>query len=133
MGLNYQYITFKNQVPTIYFSPETYQAVEVFADIRGEITERTTYMASAATGFQKVEEDPYTNIFRAEAGIQHQFSKRLSGNIYGKHSNIASATAAGFQFTEIGLKVKWMFLPKPLFYKQIDKIAEKTLTSEVTQ
>lgn len=110
MGLNYQYITFKDQVPTIYFSPEKYQAVEIFADVRGEISEKTTYAVSAATGIQKVEEDPYTNIFRAEASVKHQFSKRFSLSVYAKYSNIASATAAGFEFTEIGLKAKWLFL-----------------------
>lgn len=119
MGLNYQYITFKDQVPTIYFSPEQYQAVEIFADLRGKISEKTTYMMSAATGIQQVEEDPQTAIFRAEVRLQHQFSKRLSGNVYGKYSNIASATAAGFEFTEIGIKVKWLFLQKPLFFKKI--------------
>lgn len=119
MGLNYQYITFKDQVPTIYFSPEQYQAVEIFADLRGKFSDKTTYIMSAATGLQQVEEDPRTGIFRAEAGVQHQFSKRLSGNIYGKYSNIASATAAGFEFTEIGVKVKWLFLDKPLFFNKI--------------
>ncbi|MDO1499051.1 hypothetical protein Q2T40_01540 [Winogradskyella maritima] len=66
-------------------------------------------MASAATGIQRVESDPNTTIFRAETSIQHQFSKRFSLNIYGKYSNIASATAAGFEFTEIGLKANGSF------------------------
>ena len=35
VGVNYQYIAFKEQVPDIYFSPEQYHAIEVFADIRG--------------------------------------------------------------------------------------------------
>jgi thioredoxin-like negative regulator of GroEL len=122
VGLNYQYITFKDQRPTIYFSPEQYQAVEVFGDLRGNFTNNTTYILNAATGFQKVEDDPTTTIFRAEAGLKHQFSKRFNGQIYGKYSNIASATAAGFEFTEIGLKVKWLFLSKPLF---LDKIKQQ--------
>ena len=119
MGLNYQYITFKDQVPTIYFSPEKYQAVELFADLRGKISEKTSFAVSAATGIQQVEDDPNTNIFRAEASVLHQFSKRFSLSIYGKYSNIASATAAGFEFTEVGLKAKWLFLKKPLFYKKL--------------
>lgn len=121
VGLNYQYITFKNQVPTIYFSPEQYEAVEIFADLRGAFSEKTNYMISAATGFQKVEDDTNTPIFRAEAGLMHQFSKRFNGQFYGKYSNIASATAAGFEFTEIGLKVKWLFLNKPLFHHKIKR------------
>lgn len=119
MGVNYQYITFKNQVPTIYFSPEEYQAFELFADLRGELAESTTYMISSATGFQKVEQDSRSVIFRAEAALQQQFSKRLSLNIYGKYSNIASATAAGFEFTEIGGKLKWLFLDKPIFHNKL--------------
>lgn len=120
-GLNYQYISFAEQLPTVYFSPEEYQAVELFADMRGKFSGNTTYMASAATGLQQVEEDPQTVIFRAEAGLTHQFGKRLSANLYGKYSNIASATAAGFEFTEMGIKLKWLFTEKPLFYAKLDK------------
>ena len=118
-GLNYQYITFGEQVPTIYFSPEKYQAGEVFGDIRGKISKHTNYMGSVATGIQKVESDAQSTIFRAEAAVQQQFGKRLSGCVYGKYSNIASATAAGFEFTEIGLKLKWSLTKKPLFYTKL--------------
>lgn len=121
LGVNYQYLTFANQVPTIYFSPEKYQAVEVFVDFRGKLNDKIQFMANAATGIQKVEEDPNSMIFRGEAGIQHQFSKRLNGTIYGKYSNIASATAAGFEFTEIGIKVKWMLTKEPLFFNKLKK------------
>jgi hypothetical protein len=118
-GINFQYITFKDQVPTIYFSPEQYKAVEIFVDVRGKFTEKTNFIASVATGFQQVEQDPQTATFRAEAGLKHQFSKRLSANLYGKYSNIASATAAGFEFTEIGIKLKWLLTKKPLFYAKL--------------
>ncbi len=120
-GLNYQYISFKDQVPSIYFSPEKYQVVELFSEVRGAITEKTQYNASIATGLQQVEIEDKTGIFRAEAGIKHQLSKRLQGNIYGKYSNIASATAAGFEFTEIGIKLQWMLTKKPLFFDQLNK------------
>lgn len=119
-GLNYQYITFGEQVPSLYFSPEKYQAGEVFGDIRGKISTHTHYMASVATGIQKVENDPQTSIFRAEAAVQHQFGKRLSGSVYGKYSNIASATAVGFEFTEIGFKLKWSLTKKPLFFANLE-------------
>ncbi len=120
-GVNFQYIIFKDQLPTIYFSPEKYQAVEIFGDLRGNFNKKTTYMLSTASGLQKVEDDNTTIIFRAETGIKHQFSERFSGNLYAKYSNIASATASGFEFTEIGLKVKWHFLKEPIFYKKIEK------------
>jgi len=119
IGLNYQYVAFENQVPTIYFSPEVYRAGEFFADIRGAINNKVNYTGSFATGIQRVEQDETTPIFRAEASLLTQFSARLNGSIYGKYSNIASATAAGFEFTEIGLTLKWLFLPKPLFKTKI--------------
>ena len=34
-------------------------------------------MLSSATGLQKVENDTQTAIFRVEAGLKHQFTKRL--------------------------------------------------------
>ncbi len=120
-GLNYQYITFGEQVPSVYFSPEKYQAAEVFGDVRGKISTHTNYMGSIATGIQKVENDRQTAIFRAEAAVQHQFGKRLSGSIYGKYSNIASATAAGFEFTEIGFKLKWSLTQKPVFFAKLEQ------------
>jgi Tfp pilus assembly protein PilF len=52
LGVNYQYISFAEQLPTIYFSPEQYQAVELFTDARGQFSNKTGYMASAAAGFQ---------------------------------------------------------------------------------
>ncbi|MGB5370757.1 MAG: tetratricopeptide repeat protein [Flavobacteriaceae bacterium] len=120
LGINYQYIAFQDQVPTVYFSPEKYAVMELFSDIRGNLAESTNYVASIAMGLQQVEQDLRTSIFRAEVGIQHQFTKRLSGNIYGKYSNLASATAAGFEFTELGLKLRWTLTKKPIFY---DKVA----------
>ncbi|MBT8313001.1 MAG: tetratricopeptide repeat protein [Maribacter sp.] len=120
-GFNFQYITFEDQVPAIYFSPEQYKAVEIFLDVRGEFTKNTTFMASTATGFQQVEQDPKSAIFRAEARVQQQFSKRLIGTIYGKYSNIASTTAAGFEYTELGIRLKWLLTKKPLFYAKLVK------------
>ena len=36
-------------------------------------------------------------------------------NLFGTRSNIASATAAGFTFNEIGLRFKWLLFEKPAF------------------
>ncbi len=119
VGVNYQYIAFKDQLPSIYFSPEQYHATEVFADIRGSFSEKTRFMLNGATGFQKVENDKQSPIFRVEAGVQHQLSNRIGVDLYGKYSNIASATAAGFEFTEIGIKVKWAITKAPLFNKKL--------------
>ncbi len=115
LGVNYQHLAFKDQVPILYFSPKKYQALELFGDFRTSFDEKTNLIANAAIGKQQVENDSFTTIFRSEVTLQQQFSKRLSANLYGKYSNIASATAAGFEFTEIGFKLKWLFTKEPLF------------------
>jgi predicted Zn-dependent protease len=120
-GLNYQYITFKNQVPTIYFSPEQFNAAEVFIElIKDEkITKPKAwfYQLTAATGLQSIEGNNSQSTYRFQGKLGYKFSERSLANIYGTHSNIASATAAGFRFTEIGIRFKWFLLDGPRFRK----------------
>lgn len=119
MGLNYQYITFKDQVPTIYFSPEQFNAGEVFINlIKDEAITKPKawfYNLTAAFGYQFIEDDAKQSTYRLQGAFGYKFSERSLLNIYGTHSNIASATAAGFTFTEVGLRFKWQFLNKAIF------------------
>lgn len=110
-GLNYQYITFKNQVPTIYFSPEKFNATEVFVNlIKDEAITKPKewfYQLTAATGYQFIENDAKQSTYRVQGSLGYKFSERSLLNLYGTRSNIASATAAGFTFTEVGIRFKW--------------------------
>ncbi|QDO94528.1 tetratricopeptide repeat protein [Formosa sediminum] len=119
VGLNYQYITFKNQVPDIYFSPEKFNAVEIFANIikNEDITKAKSwyYELTAASGLQFIEDDGSQLTYRIQGKLGYKFTERALLNIYGTQSNIASATAAGFNYTEIGLRFKWYLFDKPLF------------------
>lgn len=105
-GINYQYVGFKNQVPTLYFSPSKYQAAELFLDLTGQ-SGHWSYAANAAGGLQVVENDEATTLFRLEGKLQYTISNRFQVGAYGKYSNIASATAAGFEFMEVGVKLRW--------------------------
>jgi tetratricopeptide (TPR) repeat protein len=121
-GINYQNISFKNQVPTIYFSPGKFNAYEVFFNIIKDenITKKNEwfYELSAASGFQYIENSKKQGTYRIQSKIGYKFSERSILTLYGSKSNIASATAAGFTFTEIGLRFKWFILHKPFFRKQ---------------
>lgn len=121
LGVNYQYITFKNQVPTIYFSPEKFNAYEVFINlIKDETTAKPKewfYNLTGAFGYQYIEDDPKQTAYRLQGAFGYKFSERSGLNVYGTHSNIASATAAGFTFTEVGLRFKWLFLDRTVFNK----------------
>ncbi|WP_262732242.1 tetratricopeptide repeat protein [Gaetbulibacter sp. NE] len=118
-GLNYQYITFKDQVPTVYFSPEKFNAGEVFVNIIKDeaITKPKEwfYELTAATGLQFIENNKSQSTYRVQGKLGYSFSDRCLANIFGTRSNIASTTAAGFTFTEIGIRFKWLLFDKPLF------------------
>ena len=107
-GINYQYLSFANQVPTLYFSPSKYQAAELFVDFSGTAG-KWNYAANAAGGLQQVEDDKANTLFRLEGKLNYTFSNRFEAGAYGKYSNIASATAAGFEFMEVGVKVSGRF------------------------
>ena len=121
-GVNYQNISFKNQVPTIYFSPSKFNAYEVFFNIIKDenITMKNEwfYELTAASGFQYIENSKKQSTYRIQSKLGYKFSERSILTLYGSKSNIASATAAGFTFTEIGLRFKWFILRKPFFRKQ---------------
>ena len=120
-GFNYQNISFKKTVPTIYFSPRKFNAVEVFVNlIKDENIAKNNewfYELTAATGYQFIEDDQKQSTYRIQGKLGYKFKERSALNIYGLQSNIASASAAGFKFTEIGLRFKWYLFKKPLFKK----------------
>ena len=121
-GVNYQNISFKNQVPTIYFSPSKFNAYEVFFNIIKDenITKENEwfYELTAASGFQYIENSKKQRTYRIQSKLGYKFSERSILTLYGSKSNIASATAAGFTFTEVGLRFKWYVLHKPFFRKE---------------
>jgi len=121
IGVNYQYITFKDQVPTIYFSPSTFNAGELFFNlIKDETITKPKdwfYNLTTAFGYQFIEDDAKQSTYRLQGAFGYKFSDRTVLNVYGTHSNIASATAVGFRFTEIGLRFKWLLAEKPVFRK----------------
>ncbi|WP_298155946.1 tetratricopeptide repeat protein [Flavobacterium sp.] len=118
-GFNYQFISFKDQLPTIYFSPKKFNAYEIFVDfLKDEMittSKSVFYNANAAAGYQYIEDNDKQVTYRIQLRFGYKFSDRFLANIYGGKSNIASASVAGFTYTEIGLRLKWLFCPKPIF------------------
>ena len=118
-GLNYQYITFKDQVPTIYFSPKKFNAFEIFVDFLKDekitLNKSVFYNVTAALGYQFIEDNEKQLTYRIQARLGYKFSDRLLMNIYGGQSNIASVSVAGFTYTEMGIRLKWNIFNKPVF------------------
>jgi len=118
-GLNYQYISFDQRVPEIYFSPETFHAVEFFIDsVKEELSARKKewyYTATAATGFQFIDGAEKQWTYRLKFKLGYVIHEQLLVHAYAERSNIASATAAGFTFTDLGIGCKWYVGGKPIF------------------
>ncbi len=118
-GFNYQFITFKDQVPTIYFSPKKFNAYEIFVDFLKDekiaLPKSIFYNVNAAAGYQYIEDNDKQLTYRIQARFGYKFSDRLLANLYGGKSNIASASVAGFTYTEIGFRLRWSLFSKPLF------------------
>lgn len=118
-GFNYQFIAFKDQVPTVYFSPSQFNAYEVFVELLKDenIAEKNSwfYNVNLATGYQFIEKLDKQSTYRIQAKLGYKFSDRLLGSIYGLKSNIASAAASGFTYTEFGFRLKWNITSKPVF------------------
>ena len=115
IGLNYQYLSFQEQKPEVYFSPAEFHATEFFTSSQLLLTPELSLSISGATGFQKVETDSPMFTFRGDLSLKYSFSDALSFNLYGRYSNLASSTAAGFEFMETGLRLQWILSGKKLF------------------
>lgn len=118
-GFNFQYISFKDQVPLNYFSPKKFKAYEVFIDFlkdeKAAEKKSIFYTLSLATGYQYIETGAKQSTYRVQAKFGYKFSDRLLANIYGLRSNIASAAVSGFTYTEAGFRFRWLFISKPIF------------------
>lgn len=126
-GLNYQFISFKDQVPTIYFSPETFHNMEVFAEILKDVNaikpKNWYYHFLGASGIQIIESNDSQFTYRIQGKLGYKFSDRVNFHFYGQHTNIASATTAGFTFTEFGVYLKWYLASKSkVFHEQTSEM-----------
>ncbi|MEE2771324.1 MAG: tetratricopeptide repeat protein [Bacteroidota bacterium] len=108
LGINYQYISFQEQRPKLYFSRGQYQSAEIFLNlVQSDNEQRFQYDLTAALGYQFIEEQARQGTYRFQANFLYDFSKSWRGGLFGNHSSMASATALGFSFTEFGLSLRY--------------------------
>ncbi|OIQ20165.1 MAG: hypothetical protein BM557_05715 [Flavobacterium sp. MedPE-SWcel] len=118
-GINYQYISFKERRAAVYFSPKRFNLVEAFVELlqdeQAVESKNIYYGLNLAGGYQYIEKNEKQDTYRVQAKLGYKFSNRLLADVYGLHSNIASATAAGFTYTEFGFRLKWYITGQPVF------------------
>jgi len=118
-GINYQYLGFKNQVPTVYFSPKKFNAAEVFVTIlkdKNQVKDQSFfYELTAAYGYQFVEDEDRKSAYRVQGNIGYKFNRRCFLEGYFLRSNIAAVATNVFTYNEVGVKLKWLITKKPIF------------------
>lgn len=118
-GVNYQYITFSLQRPTVYFSPSKFNMVEVFGELmkleNSQKDKSWSYGINTAIGYQYIEEESKQATYRIKLNLGYKVSSRFSGTVYSQKSNIASGNTGGFSYTEVGLKLNWILKQRSVF------------------
>jgi tetratricopeptide (TPR) repeat protein len=109
-GINYQYMTFKQRLPRVYFSPFRYHGVELFVQAENLTMpkQRLLYQVVAAIGKQKIENENPQSTYRLNASIGYRYKKSMEGLLYVSRSNSATTTALGYTYNELGMRVKWV-------------------------
>lgn len=110
IGANFQSIQFKEEMPEIYFSPERFSLIEGFTIINLFNKSKTISANSTlAYGYQFINNNDKQESFRIKLELGYQLSKKAALNVFYNHSNLASSTAAGFEFNEFGIKGNYRF------------------------
>ena len=106
-------------MPTLYFSPQKFNALEVFINIiKNENSAKNKswfYELTTAIGLQYINNTTQQNTYRIQGKLGYKFTPRTLFNMYATRSNIASTTAAGFTYNEIGLRFKWYPIKSKIF------------------
>lgn len=115
-GINYEHIGFKNQVPQQYFSPKKFNTAQVFINLEQDqdkvAPKQFFYKLNVIYGFQNIDDQTSKSTQKFQGDFGYKFSSQSLLSLYGTHSTIASANAAGAEFNEVGLRFKWL-LSKP--------------------
>ncbi|AWV99098.1 tetratricopeptide repeat protein [Arcticibacterium luteifluviistationis] len=109
-GFNYSYFSFKEQLPSIYFSPDVFRGYELFAAAENvnEEDAKWIYQAIFAGGLQQISSEKSQGIYRFDVKTGWKFSPRFMLMGYYMKSNSAASSVQGFTYNEWGLKTKWV-------------------------
>lgn len=109
-GFNFNTMVFKNQEPLKYFSPSIFTSYELFATIENlQIPKKKLlYQVFLAGGYQQIEHAAYQAIYRITLSLGYRPVNNFEASAYYLHSNSASSTVAGYTYSEVGLRARWV-------------------------
>lgn len=117
-GVNYQFLSFKTSRPELYFSPEKFSSYELFVGMANNLGSRKTKVfyqdITMAIGSQDDGINESVLSYRIQGRIGFKLNDKLGAEIFGNYTNIASASATGFQINQLGLRLNYN-PSRPLF------------------
>lgn len=117
-GLNYLTMAFKKQIPESYFSPNTYNQLEVFTSWNYTGKKLPfTISVDLAGGLQSLEQQAQTT-WRTKLVVGKSIG-RLNLELAGSYSSISAAQTNGFSVSQLSGKAIWRISDTPLFFKSL--------------
>ncbi len=110
-GINVQYMSFSDNKPLLYFSPEKFLLTEAFIELHRDVAENAKffYHLFGSYGFQNIDNEARQSTYRAEAQLGYKIIGESYLSIFGGRSNAANTTVSGFAYTTVGLKSRIYF------------------------
>lgn len=121
-GINFNYMTFQQQKPSDYFSPDQFRGYELFGLIENLQVpkQKFLYQFMAAGGYQQIGTKPFQSTYRVQATLGYRPFQNFEATVYGMQSTSNDSpsntdAAKGYSYQELGLKAKWILLRKRKF------------------
>lgn len=108
-GVNYGGFGFKNQVPTIYFSPDKFRNYELFlaSENFNNPKAKLLYQGTLAAGYQKISIEKFQSIYRFDLKVGTKVTSRGMAMLYFLRSNSAASSVQGFTYNEWGINARY--------------------------
>lgn len=123
VGVNYQYISFMEQKDALYFSPVAFNAYELFINLTKEeiawSNKQLFYQFTGALGRQYIKPYKKQVTYRLQTSVGYRFSNQFKFIVVATTSNIATATIAGFRYTNLGVSAQWSIAKKSNYYTDL--------------
>ena len=107
VGANATYISFNEQKPLEYFSPEKYKMAEVFLQAGNIYDDKAkfTYSVMVAVGKQQIENNQIETAQRIDIQLGYQFKSKVSVSVNYFTNSAANANLKAYSFQRFGLKL----------------------------
>ena len=111
VGANATHLTFSEQKPTVYFSPDVFQMAELFFQAGNIYDQKAkfTYSAMIALGKQRIADNALETIQRIDVQLGYRFNSKLILNVNYFTNSAATSNLKAYSYQRIGLKLMKTF------------------------